>query len=415
VGDVPLQPRRRARRVWNYWRSERRTLRQGLVALFVSTGAALVAGIALGAIGDTLVDFPGLYVLIPAAVGLRGAISGTMGARLGTAVAAGVFEVSARRSGALYQNVATAVVLTFSSSLYLAVLARLAAGAFGLRSISFFDLVTIAVVGGGLGSALIITATVGLSVASFRRGWDLDTVSTPIVTAAGDMVTVPMIFLATFLVRVEWLDEILAVSAIAACLFVTVRGALTDLPQVRRALLEMTGVILLTPILDILAGTVIEPRIGRLNDYRALLVVIPPLVSTVGAMGGILASRLSSKLHLGVIEPRAAPQGLAFLDATLVAAAGLVAFAFVGVFGFVYGSFVGINPGAFVMIGGTLLTGVLATALAIVLSYYVAIMTFRFGLDPDNHSIPIITSTMDLVGVLCFLLVLAVLGGPFHG
>src|SRR5207248_10524352 len=38
---------RRARRLWGYLRSERRTLRQGFVALLVSTGAALVAGVTL--------------------------------------------------------------------------------------------------------------------------------------------------------------------------------------------------------------------------------------------------------------------------------------------------------------------------------------------------------------------------------
>ena len=44
--------------------------------------------------------------------------------------------------------------------------------------------------------------TVGLSVLSSRRGYDLDTVSTPLVTAAGDMVTIPTLFLATFIARV---------------------------------------------------------------------------------------------------------------------------------------------------------------------------------------------------------------------
>ena len=53
-------PRRRARRVWAYLRSERRTLRQGFVALIVSTAAALVAGVTLGSITSTLAALPGL-------------------------------------------------------------------------------------------------------------------------------------------------------------------------------------------------------------------------------------------------------------------------------------------------------------------------------------------------------------------
>jgi mgtE-like transporter len=409
-----VAPRRRVKRVWAYWRAEKRTLRQGFAALLVSTGAGLVAGLALAAISKTLLDLDGLYVLIPAAVGVRGAISGTMGARLGTAIAAGTFEVTGKRGGVLYQNVYTAIVLTFSSALYLALLAKVSAIVFGLPSIPLRDYLIVALVGGGLGSALIITVTVVLSVLAFRRGYDLDTVSTPVVTAAGDMVTVPMLFLATFLLRLGWVDDVLAVLSALLCVSVTIHGARTDLPRVRRALLEMIGVILLTPILDILAGTVVEPRLDQLHRYRGLLVIIPPLVSNIGALGGILASRLSSKLHLGVLRPEAFPQRLAILDASLVGAFGVVAFLAVGSFGYLFSLFVGVSPGAEVMIGGTLAAGMLATAIAVVISYYVAVGTFRFGLDPDNHAIPFITSTMDLVGVLCLLLVLAVLGVTFH-
>jgi mgtE-like transporter len=155
---------------------------------------------------------------------MRGTIFGAIGARLGTSAAAGVFEVSASRTGVLYQNVYTGVVTTFSSSLYLAVLARFAALAFGLRSISFLDFVTISVVGGVLGSAVILLLTLGLSVTSYRRGYDLDTVSTPLVTAAGDMVTIPTLYLATYLVRIHVLDVVVAAVCVVVCLYATVRG-----------------------------------------------------------------------------------------------------------------------------------------------------------------------------------------------
>src|SRR5919198_1589420 len=177
-----LAARRRARRLWGYLRSERRTLRQGFVALLVSTGAALVAGVTLSSISHTLELLPGLIILIPAANGMRGTIFGAIGARFGTSTHAGLFEVTWDREGILYQNTFVAIVTTFSSSLYLAALAKLSAIAFGLRSISFLDFVTISVVGGALGSAVILALTVGLSVVSFRRGYDLDAVSTPLVT-----------------------------------------------------------------------------------------------------------------------------------------------------------------------------------------------------------------------------------------
>lgn len=409
-------PRRRAGQLWGYLRSERRTLRQGFVALFVSTGAALVAGVTLGSITHTLQALPGLIILIPAANGMRGTIFGAIGARIGTSIHAGLFDVTREREGLLYQNVFVAIVTTFSSSLYLAGLAKFSALAFGLRSISFLDFVTISVVGGVLGSAFILVLTTAISVISYRRGYDLDAVSTPIVTAAGDMTTIPSLFLATFLVRIGWLNAAVAGTMIAVSLYATVRGALTDLALARRIQLEMAAVIVFTPILDILAGTAVESRLDRFVALPGLLVIVPPLVSNAGALGGIFSSRVSSKVHLGSISPSAWPESLAFLDAGLVAVSGLFAFTATGALALLFSVAAGkAHPGAAVMIGGTLATGMIATVITILVSYYIAILTTRFGLDPDNHSVPIITSVMDLAGVLTFLFVLSVLGVAAHG
>jgi mgtE-like transporter len=407
---------RRARRLLDYLRSERRTLRQGFVALLLGAATAFVAGITLANITDTLRELPGLLILIPAILGMRGTIFGAVGARLGTATHAGLFEVTAARTGVLYQNIFVAVVSTLSSSLYLAGLAKLSAIAFNLESISFLKFVTIAVVGGVLDSTLILLLTIGLSVLSFRRGYDLDAVSTPVVTAAADMMTVPILYLATFLTRIEWLNTALAILSIVACLYATARGALTDLPIARRVFLEMVAVIVLTPVLDILAGTVIEARLERFTALPGLLLLVPPFVASAGSLGGILSSRLSSKLQLGLITPKGAPESLAYLDASLIVGFGVTVFTFIGALGFGYSMLTGLNqPGGTVMIAGTLVAGVMATAIAIVVSYYVAIVTTRFGLDPDNHSVPIITSVMDLTGTICFLFALGIFGVALHG
>jgi cation transporter-like permease len=45
-----------------------------------------------------------------------------------------------------------------------------------------------------------------------------------------------------------------------------------------------------------------------------------------------------------------------------------------------------------------------------VAGYYLAVGTFRFGLDPDNQGVPIITSVMDLTGVAVVLFVMTSLG-----
>ena len=62
------------------------------------------------------------------------------------------------------------------------------------------------------------------------------------------------------------------------------------------------------------------------------------------------------------------------------------------------------------MVVGTVLAGLLVLPVTLVVGYYVAVLTTRFGLDPDNHGVPTITATLDLTEVAAVLFVMSVLG-----
>ena len=62
-----------------------------------------------------------------------------------------------------------------------------------------------------------------------------------------------------------------------------------------------------------------------------------------------------------------------------------------------------------------MLAGIALTPITLVVGYYLAVVTFRFGLDPDNQGVPIITSVMDLAGVACVLFVMTSSGVLGHG
>ena len=408
---------RRARRLWAYWRTEQRTLRQGLVALAISTLAGFVAGLTLAHVTGTLEELPGLIVLIPAAVGMKGTIFGAIGARLGTANVAGLLEPNLRPGSVLQRNVYVAVVTTFSSALWLALLSVLVSAAFGQPSIPFWQLATVSIVGGAIGAALVLLITLGLSVASYRRGWDLDSVSTPMVTALGDMTTLPSLFLATFLLRSDLVAIPAAVVAIAIAVYATIRSYTVADRVMRRIVLEMTAVILLTPILDVLAGSLLRARQDQLVLVPVLLALIPPFVSQAGALGGIFASRTTSKLQIGVITARGLPETPALIDGSIVVGLAVTVFLLVGVIAFGLGEATGLPgmPAFGTLVGGTALAGVIVTPVTLAASYYLAIGTYRFGLDPDNQSVPIITSLMDLAGIAVVLFVMTSLGVLPHG
>ena len=73
-------------------RSDAAGVRAGFYPLLLSSGGDLIAGLTLGSITGTLAALPGLLVLVPAAIGMRGDVFGALGSRLGTAVHTGTFR-----------------------------------------------------------------------------------------------------------------------------------------------------------------------------------------------------------------------------------------------------------------------------------------------------------------------------------
>src|SRR5437588_9540020 len=193
--------------------SDAASVRQGLAALLVSSGGDLLAGLTLGAITHTLSALPGLLVLVPAAIGMRGNVFGALGSRLGTAIHTGTFSVSRRPDTVVGQNIVASMALTLSISFALAVLAKAVSIGFGLtHTISIADFVVISMIGGAVSSVFVLLLTLGVAAGSVRFGWDMDDVAAPLVTAAGDIVTLPALFLATYLVGLGIVTPLVAVT-----------------------------------------------------------------------------------------------------------------------------------------------------------------------------------------------------------
>ena len=70
--------------------------RQSLVSLCLNSSTSLLAGAVLGSITGTFERLPGLLVLVPAAIGLRGNVFSSLGNRLSTSIHVGTFRLSLR-------------------------------------------------------------------------------------------------------------------------------------------------------------------------------------------------------------------------------------------------------------------------------------------------------------------------------
>lgn len=385
--------------------------RQGLVALLVTSAADLIAGLTLGSIQGTLAELPGLLVLVPAAIGMRGNIFGALGSRLGTAIHTGTFGLSRRPDTLVGQNILASMALTLSVSMALAVLAKSVSVAFGLESISVFDFLVISLVGGIFSSAVVLVLTLAVAARSVRSEWDMDNVAAPIVTAAGDLVTLPALFLATYLVGIRVVTFVIGLVLAVASLVALVAALRAGLPILRRIVAESLPVLVVAGIIDVVAGVTIEKRLDTFLALPALLVLVPLFLQDTGALGGILAARLSSKLHLGLIEPVARPQRPARDDFLLVLVLAIPVFVLVALSVDLVALVFGLaSPGPLRMVGISLLGGLLAMGACLVVTYYGAIAAYRFGLDPDSHGIPLVTSSMDLLGTVSLVFAIVLVG-----
>ena len=407
-----LQERPRIRpRVYGYLTEEKESLRQGFASLFISSVGELVAGIALAGISGTLEELVGLAVLIPAAIGMRGAIFGAMASRLSTSIQTGLFSFSLRR-GVLAENAQAALVLSLVSGVFLAFLARYLSGILGVATeLSVLDYVVISTLGGLVSGVLLLGITVLMARASVARGWDMDNIAAPMITAAGDIITLPALVVATLLIGIPLFSNGLAAVLVLAAVAAVFAGFRLGTQNLGRILAESLPILALTGTVTILVGIALEDRRDQFLTFAALLILLPPFLQEGGALGGILSSRLSSKIHLGLLAPRGLPPLSAIRDFALIYTFAAGVYLFIGGASHFLALALGLNsPGLLVMLGISALAGLIATTAAVFAAYYGSTVSYRFGLDPDSYGIPIITAAVDLLGFFSLIISLIIFG-----
>ena len=386
--------------------------RQRFVALLIGVLAASAGGLVLASAGDTLRELPGLLLLVPGAIALRGNVLGAMGSRLGTAVHAGTFRLGLRPEGVVGQNLMAATVLTLLLSVVLAVLARGTAIVFGISpTMTLADFVVISACGGLLASVGVGLATLGLAAGSVRFGWDLDNVMAPLVGTLGDLATVPALVVAARLAGAGDLTGVLAWLLAAAAAVSLVAALRTRRDRLREIVRQSVPVLVVAALLDLVAGVTVEKRLDDLLAAEAVLILLPAFLGTAGALGGILSSRLSTQFHLGLDDATPLPSRSSLRDMRGLVALAVPMFLVAAVVAHWAAEVTGqTTPGLADLVVVTMLAGLVATVFVILVAYLTTMASFRFGLDPDTYGIPMVTSSLDLIGAFTLILAMVAVG-----
>ena len=389
--------------------------RQAPFSLLFCSFTGLLAGIGLSLMTDMLQLLPGLLILIPPAIAMRGNVYSALVSRLGTSMHLGLFSPTLRKGGVLYQNAYASLSLTLILSVILGALAKIMADAFKISCISIQGFILISVLGGIISGIILLGIAILVSITGYNRNWDLDNMSSPIITSAGDMVTIPSLYLAAVVLLklnsldiafMGWLSPVtlLSITFLVVAVLCTIKGLKTNDAAVKRIFVESIPMLFICAILCTLAGIRMDMALERLIAIPSILILIPPFLGECNALGGILSARLSSMLHIGTVSPKRVPDKLVSANFAVMYILSVFVFAFVGILAFVASSCLGVaTPSILKMLAISLIGGILCTTFLNLASYYIAILSFRFGLDPDNDTIPLITSLTDVVGVLCLM------------
>ncbi len=386
--------------------------RDSLAAMLLASVASIVSGITLASITGTLEDFPGLLLLVPAALAVKGNVFGALGSRLGTSIHTGTFSLTARLDSVVGQNTAVALALSLVTSVVLAFLAKVVAIAFSITpTMSLVDFIVISTVGGLLASVVVLAITLLLAGGSVRHGWDLDNVVAPLVNAVGDLVSLPALVIAVRFAGVDLASPVIAIVVVVAAIVVTIWAFRSSLELVPSIMRESLPVLAMAGTIDLVAGITIEKRLDDLLRYPMLLILLPGFLNKAGSLGGILSSRLATKFHLGLLDPDAVPRRGVWPDVAMTFSLAVPVFFVAAVTAQFGGTITGdVGPGLASMIAATLLGGLIATVCLVVIAYYATVVAVRFGLDPDTYGIPIVASALDFVGAFALVLALVWLG-----
>ena len=397
-------------------------LKQSFGAIFLSIITDVLAGLFLGKLEETLLLLPGLLVLIPGAMSMRGNIFGALGSRLSSALHMKRIDNFDLKSKYIRNNIYSSITLTIFTSIALGFIAHALLLMFGVTSAGVLHLVLVSFIGGFISGMALLVMTFGIAFLAERKRWDPDNVTSPLITALGDFLTIPSLaFAASFILGVPnfyimVMSVLLMALAVVNIVMVFVSESSNDALVLREG--SYKGIVLQSVIVMLFAGTLsamsglfLEFNLGLLLTIPIIITLIPAFLEEGGNIGNILSSRMATKLHTGQLSAKFSIDGEIKHEIMNSYILSLMIFPTVSVLVYVFGGAIGIGGMSLprLMFTATI-AGMILTTIVIAVSFFVSILAFKYRINPDNVTIPIVTGTADIIGVFTVLTVMQSFG-----
>ena len=390
-------------------------IKQGLIALLICAVGDLIAGVILGKMTFFLEAFPGLLVVIPGAIGMRGNIFGSFASRLSTNLHIGLISPQFEFSEDLNYNIFSSFVLTLVLSIFLGIVGKIFCILLHYPSMELIDFILICTIAGIISNLIMLPITMFVSFKSFEHGWDPDNITSPIIAAFGDLFTLPAIIASIFILSLLNFNFIVKDIVLAAILIAVIIGFIYCYrlsEETKTILKQSTPILLLCSFLGGSAGGILNSSVETLLTNPSLLTLIPLFSGECGSLISILGARLSSGLHSGLVEPLSRPEGEALHNFGICYILAIVIFPFIGILAesssLMFGT-VGIGFDKIIPI--STIAGLILVTIMVILVYYISTISYNHNLDPDNIVIPVSTSVTDSISSLILISVSLIILG----
>ncbi|QCS44007.1 magnesium transporter [Natrinema versiforme] len=169
--------------------------------------------------------------------------------------------------------------------------------------------------------------------------------------------------------------------------------------SIRNIVATMFPILVVLSMLEMGSGYVLEELEETYLSNPTLLVLVPVMIGMGGNLGAILSSRLSTRLHLGLLEFDLRDEVL-WTNVIAIMGLALTIFSALGLIAWVVGQTIAAPMALADLMLISVVSGMLLAAIATVLSIAATYVSYTQGLDPDDTTIPVVTNVCDILGVI---------------
>ncbi len=391
------------------------TFPQALFALSFST-LDLAAGFIASLVASYVVKMPWILIIYPPLLTVRGNISGMFSGRLTTGLHVGLIKPSIRKNTEYFYSLRASIFsMSFINAFIVGFLTYVVFLIFEpLYYVSLLILISIAII------SMMIPTTVSIfflaplvAIVSYKKGIDPDVIAYPILSTVNDII-VSAVYVITIWLFIFWGNVFITVSYILIILFFFIfiysSKYWTD-KNFKKTFSEGMFILMVLMIISNFTGGVLSKLRYYIERYPHILAIYPCLLTMIGDEGSIIASTTTTKLGLGNIKPSL--KSIVYRENAIpifgVLLAGLIMSTIFATLGSFLYAFSILKLVQTILV--SFVTVILLATPIILVSFGSAIITFKRGLNPDNFTIPTITSLSDFLTTISLFTVIRLIMG----